>query len=82
MSDIKPEDLRLVICEPNYAWEIDEDYYCDILPEDQKLDDCYSELAEAIGKVNELVRKKAKPLSWGAGEYRTSYAAKQQAVLE
>lgn len=70
-----------MICEPNYAWEIEPDeYYCDDLPEDRTLDDVYPELAEAIEKVNELIRKEEKPLSWGAGKYRTSYAAKRQAA--
>lgn len=70
---IKPEDLRLVICEPNYAWEIEaDDYYSDDLPEDQTLDDVYPELATAIEKVNELIRKREKPLSWGAGKFRTT----------
>lgn len=79
MNDLKPEDLRLVICEPNYAWQIDGDYYSDILPEDQTLGDCYPELAEAIGKVNELIRREEKPLSWGAGKFRTSYAPSKPA---
>lgn len=73
MNDIRPEDLRLVICEPNYAWEIEpDDYYCDELPEDHRLADVYPDLADAIEKVNELIRKKEKPLSWGAGKYRTA----------
>ena len=50
-----------MICEPQYAWEIDPDYYADILPEDYTLDDCYSELAEAIEAANELIRKKEEP---------------------
>jgi hypothetical protein len=70
----------LVICEPNYAWEINDDYYCDILPEDHTLADVYPELADAIEKVNEMIRKKETPLSWGAGKYRTSYSAKRQAA--
>lgn len=71
-KEIEPQDLQLVICEPQYAWEISDDYFCDILPEDMTLDDCYSELAEAIGRVNELIRKKEKPISWSAGKYRTT----------
>jgi hypothetical protein len=79
-ENIQPEDLRLVICEPNYAWQIDDDYYCDILPEDHTLADAYPDLADAIEKVNEMIRKKEKPLSWGAGKYRTSCATKRQAA--
>jgi hypothetical protein len=77
MNEIKPEDLRIVLFEPNYAWEIDDDYYCDILPEDHTLADDYPELADAIEKVNELICKKEKPLRWGAGKYRTSYPSKR-----
>ena len=72
MEEVPIEELRLVICEPQYAWEIGEDYYCDILPEDMTLDDCYSQLAEAIEKVNELIRKKEKPISWTDGKFRTA----------
>jgi len=74
MEGIPLEDLHLVICEPQYAWEIGEDYYCDLLPEDMTLEDCYSELAEAIGKVNDLIRKKEKPISWLGGKFRTALA--------
>jgi hypothetical protein len=69
--EISPDALQLVICEPQYAWEIDTDYFSDILPEDKTLDDCYPELAEAIERVNELIRKKETPLSWAAGKFRT-----------
>jgi hypothetical protein len=72
-QDPDADDVRLVICEPNYASEIDEDHFVDDLPPDQGLDEVYPELAAAIEKVNELIRKKEKPLSWGAGKYRTSY---------
>lgn len=69
--NIKLADMELVICDPQYAWEIDSDYYADILPEDMSLDDCYSELAEAIEEVNKLIRKREKPISWAAGPFRT-----------
>jgi hypothetical protein len=69
--DVSPEDLDLVICEPQYASEIDDDHFIDDLPEDQGLDEVYPELADLIEKVNELIRKKEKPLSWTAGRYRT-----------
>lgn len=72
-EEILPKDLRLVICEPQYAWEIGEDYYSDLLPEDMTLDDCYTELAEAIEKVNQLIRKKEKPISFMGGKYRTNF---------
>lgn len=72
--DVEPSDLPLVICEPSFAREIDgDDRYCDDLPEDRSLKDVYPELAVAIEVVNELIRKREKPLSWSAGRYRTTY---------
>lgn len=71
-NEIPLDKLRLIICEPQYAHEIDEDYYSDILPEDMKLEDCYYELAEAIEKVNQFIRKKEKPISWIGGKFRTT----------
>jgi hypothetical protein len=61
--------LDLVICEPQYADEI-EDLYVDILPEDQTLDEVYPALAKAIDKVNALIRKREQPISWIGGKYR------------
>jgi len=60
-----PDKLQLLICEPNYAREIDNDFYCDDLPEDQSLDDVCSELAELIEDVNKYIRNKRPILSWG-----------------
>lgn len=81
MNEVLPKDLQLVICEPNYASEIEpDDFYCDDLPEDHTLADAYLELADAFEKVNELIRKRVKPISWSGGKYRTSYSAKRQAA--
>lgn len=60
-----PDKLPLLICEPNYAREIDDDIYCDDLPEDQSLDDVASELAEKIKELNAYIREKKIILSWG-----------------
>ncbi|HVZ80322.1 MAG TPA: hypothetical protein VHE12_05895 [bacterium] len=71
---IKFEDLPLVICEPQYAPEIDPDeLFLDLLPEDQGLHEVYPELYQAIEKVNELIRLKKKPLSWWAGKFRFDF---------
>lgn len=59
------EDLRLVICEPNHASQIEPDHWCDDLPEDG---DIPSEMAEALKAFNEVVRRQA-PLSWSPGKY-------------
>lgn len=76
-NNIEANDLQLVICAPQYAWEIDDDYFSDILPEDTTLADCDDELAVAIEQVNNLIRQRAKnkekPISWISGKFRTSY---------
>jgi len=58
-------DLRLIICEPNIAREVESDHWCDDLPEDGDLP---SEMAEALRVFNEVV-KRAPPLSWSPGKY-------------
>jgi hypothetical protein len=63
-----PDKLQLVICEPNYACEIDSDFYCDDLPEDQSLEDVAPELADKISEVNKYIRDKKPILSWGPGK--------------
>jgi hypothetical protein len=77
-NDISPEDLNLVIAEPQYATEITGECWSDLLPDDQDIGDVYPELAEAIEKVNELIRKKEKPLSWTAGKYRTEVKKREE----
>lgn len=65
-NNILPEELRVVICEPNYASEIDgADIFCDDLPPDGDLP---SELQEAFDALNAVI-KKTGPLSWSAGKY-------------
>lgn len=61
---LQVEDLKLVICKPQYAGEIQEDIFEDLLPQETGLKEVYPELAEAIEEVNKLIRKKEKPLSW------------------
>lgn len=63
-----PGDLQLVICEPNYAREIDEDFYCDDLPEDQSLEDAAPELADKIAEINQYILDNKPILSWGEGK--------------
>jgi hypothetical protein len=72
-ENIKPESLKLVICVPQYAPEIEADQYCeDFLPEDTSVDDIDSELAEAFEALNKVIRQKETPLSWCAGKHRTA----------
>lgn len=66
-NDLAPEDLRLVICEPNYARQIDEeDVANDNLTEDGDLP---IEIAEALEALNKVIRDCATPISWGPGKY-------------
>ncbi len=64
--------LKLIICDPNYLWQLDfNDIYCDILPEDINIDDVSSkELTEAMNAFNKSIAKQ-KPVSWSPGKYRT-----------
>lgn len=72
------EDMRLLLCDKEYPHEIDpEDCYADSLPEDCTLDDVAPDLAEAIGRVNEVVaqmRKDGKQLSWMPSKYAVDIA--------
>ena len=63
-----PGELQLVICEPNYAREIDSDFYCDDLPDDQSLEDVAPELAAKIAEVNQYIFDSKPILSWGPGK--------------
>lgn len=58
-------DIRLVICEPNYAREIDEDFFCDELPEDGVAP---VNIQEAIDEFNKAVSGTI--LSWSPGKFR------------
>jgi hypothetical protein len=61
--DIAPEDLRLVLCEPNYPREI--------VPEDICSDDCDDipgYILEAIDAFNVAICARREPLSWSSGK--------------
>jgi len=68
-NELKPEDLRLMICEPNYLSPVNPDIWSDIWPEDHDLP---KEVDEALSKLNEVI-KKQKPFSWSEGRFKTSY---------
>lgn len=57
-------DLRLIICEPNYARQLDPDYFIDELPEDGDLPDW---LEEAVVAFNKAISN-GEPLSWTPGK--------------
>lgn len=66
-NECTPQSLRLVICDPQYARQIDaEDHYSDELPEDGDLP---PELEEAFERLNEVIRSCRTPLSWIPGKF-------------
>ena len=66
-SDVDLADLRLCICEPNMAQELDpNDIFCDDLSEDGEIHD--DQLLAAFDLLNEVIRK-AEPLSWSQGKF-------------
>jgi hypothetical protein len=72
IGDLTDEELaaaRMVICEPVYAREIQEDYFCDELPNDCMLMDVDEKLADLIEVVNAYIRKRETPLSWTPGKF-------------
>ncbi|MBI6550692.1 hypothetical protein [Xenorhabdus lircayensis] len=63
---VKPSELQLVICGPNYPSQIDgAEYFSDDLPEDGELPD---ELRQAFDVLNAVIRN-CQPLSWSQGKY-------------
>lgn len=57
-------DLRLVLCHPNYAREIDSEYFSDELPEDGDLP---GSVEEAIEQFNKAIAGTI--LSWSPGKF-------------
>ena len=68
-NETEIEDLRLIICEPVFAHEIDpEEYYQDLLPTDEE-GSLPAEIEEAFGRLNEAIRACRTPLSWKPGKF-------------
>jgi hypothetical protein len=68
------DDLRLIICKPNYARQIESDHWCDDLPEDGDLP---SEMQDSMEAFNEVIRRQP-PLSWSPGKF----AATSESVIK
>lgn len=69
-NEIDEKDLQLVICEPVYLPEIDEDYFCDYLPDEQ--DELPIEVQNKLKEFNEFLKSQP-PVSWTQGSFRTEY---------
>ncbi len=59
------QSLRLIICEPVYLRQVNEDYFYDEFPEDE---DIPSDVANALEDLNETIRVNG-PVSWSPGKY-------------
>jgi hypothetical protein len=76
-NELSLDELRLVICEPNFANEIvGSEYFSEDLPEDGDLP---AELSDAFAALNEAIRKCGTPLSWSPGKYALALAEDQGA---
>jgi hypothetical protein len=60
-------DLELVVCEPCYARQVDEDYWQDDMAEDGELPDVIRKALDAFNKVVAAYRE---PLCWHEGNQR------------
>lgn len=58
-------DLCLVICKPNYGRPLDDEYFCDELPEDGEPSKA---LQEAMAAFN-LALSEEPPMSWSPGKF-------------
>lgn len=67
--DLKPEDLSLVICTPNYFKEITSEYWEEILTEDGEIP---GELQDKLDEFNKFIATLA-PISWSPSKIRTEY---------
>lgn len=65
-EEVKPEDLRLVFCEPNYLGTLE--LNCDEFPEDAVSKEVLSKLDE----LNRLIQAH-KPISYSPGKIRASF---------
>ena len=74
---INPEDLKLVICEPNYLRGLDYDYWDDVWPEESEPP---KELQKLVDALNEYCRT-APPVSWQAGKMRTTVKISDSRLL-
>lgn len=68
-NEVTPDELRLVHCQGQYAPLLDENYLCDVLPEDEY--DIPRELADAMEAFNAVARK-AGPLSYYPAKVRAT----------
>lgn len=64
-------ELMLVICDPVFGQPIEDDYFCDVLPEDGEVPDDIMDAVEVFNKAMEAYG----PLSWYPGPYAMDVSA-------
>jgi len=69
-NDLTEEDLRLVICEPNYLRQLDPEDWADNLPAEDGEYFFPDEANEALKAFNVILAKQP-PVSWRPGKIRT-----------
>jgi hypothetical protein len=69
-EEVKPSELRLILCEPNRFNNLNADYFSDDLPED--VEELPKELQDAIDNLNKVIDS-LPPASYSPGKYRTEY---------
>ncbi len=74
-QECEPKDLMLVICEPNYLYQLNLDYWEDIFPSDDDGIESHPILYEMVKEFNAKIQK-MKPVSWEHGKIRTEYKRK------
>lgn len=77
-EELKPEDLQLVYCRPNYFQQVDGGYWEDILPENAD-GELPSKLEKALAEFNKVISE-LKPASWSPDKIRTSYTLNPHSV--
>jgi len=71
-----PESLRLVICEPRCAFELEPgDIYADLIAEDCDVYSIPDQIREAFDKLNEVIKTCEAPISWEPGKYAAQIAS-------
>lgn len=75
------QDIRLMVCQPNYLTHLDTEQWREDLPEDWDLRDVDEKLENMVKEINKYIDT-LPPASWSAGSFRTSYAYNGKETLK
>lgn len=71
LNDLQTSSAMPIVCKPNYARQIEDDFWCDELPDDMSFDECGGVDEETISLLKKLNEKLDKTiLSHSPGEQR------------